>query len=216
MKIKLMILGLGLMSSLQAVECTKNYNKAGCNEVSFNLGSEMSLEQYRVVYDDDQDGVSNTIDKCLNTPLNTLVDNQGCSKVVKKEEKVIQAVDETVKETKVVEVMTLNVHFDFSKYNLLAKYKSEVSEFADFLTKNPSYNAEIVGHTDSSGLYTKNLLLSQSRAQTILEALVDLGIDKSRLTSRGVGSSESIATNTTKEGRAQNRRIEVTLTKEGN
>ncbi|MCK9491468.1 MAG: OmpA family protein [Sulfurimonas sp.] len=84
-------------------------------------------------------------------------------------------------------------------------------EFATFLKQNPTYDAEIIGHTDSVGRAEANMLLSQKRANAAKSALISEGIDESRLTSKGRGELEPVISNRTKEGRAANRRIEVKL-----
>lgn len=73
----------------------------------------------------------------------------------------------------------------------------------------PGLAVEVVGHTDDVGSATVNQRISQERAQAVVDRLVELGVDPARLTARGAGLEEPIADNTTEEGRAQNRRIEL-------
>lgn len=79
----------------------------------------------------------------------------------------------------------------------------------------PNLGVEIVGHTDSDGGVTVNQTLSESRAEAVQEALVTLGVPVERLTTRGAGSSEPIASNDTREGRQRNRRIEFNFERPG-
>lgn len=79
----------------------------------------------------------------------------------------------------------------------------------------PNLGVEIVGHTDSDGGVTVNQTLSESRAEAVQEALVTLGVPLERLTTRGAGSSEPIASNDTREGRQRNRRIEFNFERPG-
>ncbi len=72
---------------------------------------------------------------------------------------------------------------------------------------------EVSGHTDSVGSLNFNMALSERRAQAVVDHLVGLGLDTSRLTSAGYGPNKPIADNTTSTGRAQNRRIEFKITK---
>ena len=67
----------------------------------------------------------------------------------------------------------------------------------------------IEGHTDNTGTDKINKPLSQKRAETILNALVAKGISKDRLTAIGYGSAKPVADNKTKEGKANNRRVEL-------
>ncbi len=215
MKIKLIFTLIGIASSLYATECSKVYDKTGCEELSFTLGEGMSVSQYQVIYDGDQDGVRDSLDKCLNTPLKKRVDSNGCHhdivEIADKEDKTLQL----VQETQVAQVMTIAVNFDVRKSKIKEEYYGEVEKFANFLIENSEYKANIVGHTDSVGMFTDNTQLSKDRAKAVLKMLISLGVDSNRLSSDGVGPNEPIATNSTKEGRAQNRRIEVTLTKVG-
>jgi len=86
-----------------------------------------------------------------------------------------------------------------------------VNQFAQFLLKNRGSQVKITGHTDSKGSIQHNLLLSQKRANSILQALVAAGVNPSRLVAIGRGKSMPIASNNTEEGRAKNRRIEAEL-----
>jgi outer membrane protein OmpA-like peptidoglycan-associated protein len=70
---------------------------------------------------------------------------------------------------------------------------------------------KIEGHTDSQGSNALNLKLSNSRSKAVLDYLVSKGIDASRLTSKGFGEDNPIASNRTRRGRAQNRRVEINL-----
>lgn len=83
---------------------------------------------------------------------------------------------------------------------------------ADWLADNPAATVELVGHTDASGSRDANIALSLARADATRAALVALGADPARLATRGAGPAEPRASNDTPEGRAQNRRVEVTLT----
>ena len=76
---------------------------------------------------------------------------------------------------------------------------------------NPTYRAEIIGHTDSVGKAVSNMKLSQKRASSVRAALILEGVDANHLTATGRGELDPIASNRTKQGRSKNRRIEVQL-----
>ena len=76
------------------------------------------------------------------------------------------------------------------------------------MSSNPEMEVEIHGYTDNIGNSQMNLELSKKRAETVKEWLVNLGIDPSRITSKGFGKSNPIASNKTPKGREKNRRIE--------
>ncbi|MCB1733535.1 MAG: OmpA family protein, partial [Halieaceae bacterium] len=71
---------------------------------------------------------------------------------------------------------------------------------------------EVQGHTDDRGDDTSNLRLSQRRAEAVVEYLVNNGVDAGRLTARGYGELVPIEPNETKQGRAENRRVEFKIT----
>jgi OOP family OmpA-OmpF porin len=90
---------------------------------------------------------------------------------------------------------------------------ASLARLADWLTANPTVSVELVGHTDASGNAQANTDLSLARAEATRAALIaQFGIDAARITTRGAGPSEPVATNDTAEGRAQNRRVEVLAT----
>jgi outer membrane protein OmpA-like peptidoglycan-associated protein len=75
----------------------------------------------------------------------------------------------------------------------------------------PDVKVEVCGHTDSDGDREHNVDLSQRRADAVKKYLVDKGIDTARISTRGAGPDQPIADNTTKDGKAKNRRIEFKL-----
>jgi outer membrane protein OmpA-like peptidoglycan-associated protein len=101
------------------------------------------------------------------------------------------------------------IYFDFDKSTIKPESRPALEDAAKMLNENPSINVEIQGHTDSKGSDEYNLSLSDRRAASVVAYLTqNLGIDRSRLTSRGYGESQPIATNDTDAGRALNRRVE--------
>jgi OOP family OmpA-OmpF porin len=77
------------------------------------------------------------------------------------------------------------------------------------LLSNPDLRVEVAGHTDSTGEAAYNLDLSQRRAQTVELYIEGKGVELDRITARGYGQERPIADNATKEGRQQNRRVEL-------
>ena len=141
--------------------------------------------------DSDGDGVFDFKDKCPGTPKGFRVDSDGCPLS-----------------------LTLQVNFPTNGYDISTSRMDDVEAFAQFLRENPSYKKVIIrGHTDSSGDEEKNRVLSQNRANSVREALINYGVRSDRLTAIGKGSINPIASNATVEGRAQNRRIDVELIK---
>ncbi|KPJ72808.1 hypothetical protein AMJ52_05065 [candidate division TA06 bacterium DG_78] len=107
-------------------------------------------------------------------------------------------------------VAVYGIYFDFNKADVKAESEPVLKEIANLLKKNPKLNLYIVGHTDNIGSLTANMDLSQRRAEAVLQVLVSKhGVDAKRLKSQGVGPLCPVAPNTTEEGRAKNRRVEL-------
>lgn len=84
---------------------------------------------------------------------------------------------------------------------------------AAWLAANPDGTIALVGHTDASGSLDANVALSERRAEAVAQVLIDrYGVDRDRVTARGVGFLSPLATNQTEEGRQMNRRVEVVVT----
>jgi outer membrane protein OmpA-like peptidoglycan-associated protein len=107
-------------------------------------------------------------------------------------------------------VLTLSdVLFDFNKAELKPGAYRTVDRLADFLKKNEKRHILIEGFTDSKGSEAYNQRLSERRANTVREALLQRRISASRIRLRGYGEAYPVATNDTPAGRAQNRRVEI-------
>jgi len=138
--------------------------------------------------DSDGDGVVDYKDKCANTPSGVMIDPNGCAVT-----------------------STLNLNFKTNSDKILAASYPEIKRFSDFMKENSAYKAEIIGHTDSIGKAVLNMGLSQRRAAMTKKALVQDGVEASRLTTKGRGELDPIESNKTADGRKVNRRIEVKL-----
>lgn len=109
-------------------------------------------------------------------------------------------------------VVTLgDVLFSSGEAQLVEGGRSSLEEVVDLLQTEPDKKIRVEGHTDSLGDAAANLLLSQQRAQSVLEALVSLGVSSDRITATGMGEDFPIASNDDEEGRARNRRVDVIL-----
>lgn len=103
----------------------------------------------------------------------------------------------------------LNINFDTDKATLKPDGKDVVEEIAKVLQSNSSLKLDINGYTDNVGDANHNLQLSKDRANTVLNTLIEGGIDKSRLSANGFGATNFIADNNTDAGKEQNRRVEL-------
>ncbi|MBI4947614.1 MAG: OmpA family protein [Bacteroidetes bacterium] len=104
-----------------------------------------------------------------------------------------------------------NLFFDFNKSKIRKESFVELDKIYVLLKEKSDIKAEVSGHTDNKGDDKLNSKLSQSRAKAVLDYLVKKGIDKSRLTAKGYGKSQPIASNDTDEGRQLNRRVEMKI-----
>lgn len=120
----------------------------------------------------------------------------------------------TLNEIAVGEKVTLqNIFFDFNKADLKKESHGELSRVAKFLKSNPKVTIEMAGHTDIIGSREYNLNLSRHRAKAVYDYMLSIGVPADRLSFEGYGPDRPIADNNTEEGRAQNRRTEVIVTK---
>jgi OOP family OmpA-OmpF porin len=107
---------------------------------------------------------------------------------------------------------TLNVEFDFDKSTIKKGYYQDIDNLAQVMKDYPDLNVVIEGHTDSVGTAAYNKKLSQQRAEAVKKYMVEKGsIDANRLKAQGFGEEKPIASNKTKEGRQQNRRVEAAV-----
>jgi OOP family OmpA-OmpF porin len=143
--------------------------------------------------DSDGDGVKDCIDKCPDTPKGVKVDASGCSMVG--EELLI----------------IYGITFEFNSSKLDEGSKIKLSRGVESLKKNQYIKVLIEGHTDSVGDADYNMGLSIRRAQAVRDHFVAEGVVANRMSIKGLGETDPITTNDTKEGRAQNRRVEFVV-----
>jgi len=104
-----------------------------------------------------------------------------------------------------------DVLFDFDQASLKANSRDSVTTLANYLIKNPDRKVIVEGYTDSKGSASYNQGLSERRANAVKNALVRAGVEPSRIVAQGYGKEYPVADNATSSGRAQNRRVEVTI-----
>jgi outer membrane protein OmpA-like peptidoglycan-associated protein len=105
-----------------------------------------------------------------------------------------------------------NILFDFGSDNLTLESYAIIETLSEYLKANPGQKYYIVGHTDNVGSLPTNQTLSEKRAKAVLSALTTkYAIPLSQITAHGVGQLSPLAINTTEEGRALNRRVEIVL-----
>ena len=105
------------------------------------------------------------------------------------------------------------IHFDSDSADIADASLSILEGVAARLKSQPDYHIEVIGHTDNTGSVEHNRLLSRERARSVVDALVDMGIDADRFSFAGRGESFPIDSNATEAGKSRNRRIEFRLTR---
>ena len=107
--------------------------------------------------------------------------------------------------------MLKNIFFDFDQASLREESFTELNRLYELLINNTNLKIEVSGHTDNKGSKSYNKRLSLNRAKSVVQHLLDKGIDKKRMVSKGYGFDRPIATNETEEGRQLNRRTEFKI-----
>ena len=136
--------------------------------------------------DGDGDGVADDRDRCPGPAAGVEVDASGC------------------------EIVSLrNVYFGFDSAVLLATAKRMLDEMAAALLRHPDVQVEIAGYADARGPESYNMKLSERRAEAVRSYLEQAGVDAQRMTTRGYGESHDRASDTSANGLAENRRVEL-------
>jgi outer membrane protein OmpA-like peptidoglycan-associated protein/Tol biopolymer transport system component len=110
-------------------------------------------------------------------------------------------------------IVLQNIFFDLDKYDLKSESFTELNTVLSLMKSNPNMQIAIEGHTDNQGTAEHNQVLSENRAKSVANWLIGKGIAAKRLTSKGFGAEQPIANNSTENGRAMNRRIELRISK---
>lgn len=106
-------------------------------------------------------------------------------------------------------VAVYGIHFDTGKAAILPDSEGVLNEIVKLLENNAELKLSVEGHTDNQGAKAVNQTLSERRAQAVVGWLAAHGIEASRLSAKGFGDAKPMADNSTEEGRAKNRRVEL-------
>jgi len=149
------------------------------------------VDEYGCENDEDKDGVLDHHDKCPNTRAGARTDVNGCE---------------------IKDIISLpGVNFETGQDVLLSGTEYLLQTAANTLNKHPDLQIEVAGHSDDVGNASQNVGLSLRRATMVRNYLIGFGVEESRLTSKGYGEAQPIADNSTADGRATNRRVELRL-----
>jgi len=171
--------------------------------------------------DSDGDGVTDSKDKCPNTPVGRKVDAQGCELdgdgdgIVDAQDKCAAVYAKTADgcpppaAAEPDKLVLEGVNFDNDEAVLRLDAYAILDRVVTSLKSWGEVKVEIAGHTDSVGSDEDNIALSQRRAETVRTYLIGKGIAADRLIAKGYGEAQPVADNETAEGRFQNRRVEL-------
>jgi OOP family OmpA-OmpF porin len=106
-------------------------------------------------------------------------------------------------------VAVYGIHFDTGKSAILPESEDSLKQILALLNQNAALRLRVEGHTDNQGVAAANQTLSEKRAQAVMGWLIANGIDAGRLSAKGFGQTKPVADNSTDQGRAKNRRVEL-------
>ncbi len=194
--------------------------------VSYVFGA--SSPAPKVLLDEDKDGVADSVDSCLGTPLGIAVDGRGCP-LDSDGDGVYDARDQcpdTAAGLKVdlkgcAQVLTetvsikLEVNFDTDSAQVKEEFIAEIQELADFMGSYLNTVVTVEGHTDDRGAAAYNQVLSQKRADAVRRVLIErMAVDAGRVEAIGYGEAQPIANNDSISGRLSNRRVVAKVSSE--
>ncbi len=209
--------GEGLNDYDEIFKYKTNANKADSDSDGLSDLEEVKLGTNPLVADSDGDGLTDgdEVNKYKTNPLAADTDkgtvNDGAE--VKRGTDPLNPKDDIILEMKDNKVVLEGITFNSGKAVILPESEDVLNKALNTLNAYPNLKVEIRGYTDSRGSRAFNNKLSKNRAQSVVDWLTAKGVDKSRLTAKGFGPLEPLASNDTEEGRAQNRRIEFVVTK---
>jgi outer membrane beta-barrel protein len=167
-----------------------------------NTPAGVAVDETGCPLDSDGDGVPDDVDQCPGTTPGAAVDETGCA---------LGALERELLESG--RLVLRGVEFESSSARLRPGSQTVLADAGRALLQLPQLRIEVRGHTDATGGAEANRLLSQQRAQAALDYLVGAFPElRGRLSARGVGENEPIASNQTEAGRRQNRRVELVVT----
>ena len=168
-----------------------------------NTPSGVQVDSFGCPIDSDHDGVPDYLDKCPDTAPGVKVDSTGCP--VKEEIKEKQVPEQEVSRV----TLSAGATFAFGKSELRPSAFKELDKIIKTMKDHPGSRWLIAGYTDNVGSDKINKSVSVARAKAVEEYLVANGINITRLKIEGYGKTNPVASNSTEEGRAKNRRVEI-------
>lgn len=213
-------LGLGLTFHQPGISFGFNYNTplASNTDRYFTSAFEFGILLSRIVWKPKPTKVNLTqASTKRNFDFNTSPNNrnsqtQPAQVEAKAETDIIQKNIEQYSKVNAVQFeLDKNFKFAFGRTELDTDAKQFLDELYSLMQKNPEYSLEVIGHTDNVGKPIVNYKLSAGRAQAVADYLIQKGLSKERIKSRGMGDTQPIAENDSDESRARNRRVQFII-----
>jgi len=161
----------------------------------------VDVDNYGCPLDEDLDGVPDYLDQCPGTLPGVQVDDKGCELVI--------IMEPTPEFNPNQLILSSETSFEFNSANLKSAAYPDLDKLLAQMKEFPMSRWKITGYTDNVGSEDGNIKMSQMRAESVLNYFVSRGIPKVRFEVDGMGSKDPVADNTTPEGRAKNRRVEI-------
>ncbi len=213
-------------STVDANGCSLDFDKDGVPDdldKCPNTKEGVTVDSTGCPLDADKDGVSDGVDKCPNTPKDVAVDSTGCPMDTDKDgvadyqdkcPYTLEGIKIDAKGCPTDKKQDLNklkqgIEFKTNSTKFTKNSYGTLNDIVALMQQIPNSKLEVQGHTDNVGSAKKNKELSENRALAVVNYLVMKGIEASRLRAVGYGGEKPIASNGTKKGRKQNRRVEL-------
>ncbi|KJG00418.1 OmpA family protein [Photobacterium angustum] len=170
-----------------AITVLLSFSLFGC---SLSVPQPPIAKQTKDLFDADSDGVINQRDRCADTPIDAVVDNDGCPTFVKNSEE-----------------NNIHVLFANDSSEIPESYMENISNMSEFLAKYPKTHIELKGYASPVGNAAYNVGLSKRRAAAIQQALITEGVAPSRIKTIGFGDSDPVKASDVEESNALSRRV---------
>ncbi|MGA0895950.1 MAG: OmpA family protein [Flavobacteriaceae bacterium] len=167
-------------------------DKDGVQDAEDDCPNTFGLPEFSGCPDTDGDGIRDVEDACPEEPGTQ--ENEGCPEISEEDFDRLQEIGQII-------------YFATDRYDLNTENHIILDEVHTILERYSSFNILVEGHTDSVGRVSYNQELSERRAATVRDYLIQKGIPSSQISSKGYGETRPIEENTTKEGREKNRRV---------
>ena len=210
-QIKLFIISLSILASLNSCKSIQNANNAQKGGV---LGAAGGAVLGAIIGNNvgGSGELGAVIGGVVGGGAGVLIGNKMDKQAQKIEEEIPGAVVERIDDSIVITFdENSGVYFDTNKYDINTKSQTSLNKLAEVFMEYPDTNISVTGHTDNAGPDDYNMTLSKNRAYAVTNYLQAKGLNSNRFSTNWSGELEPVSDNNTTEGRAQNRRVNVAI-----